>query len=57
MIALDKQAHFWAGLAIMLGVSLFSDVQAQDLINILIYNRLDGLEFKEYIYEPIRHPS
>jgi hypothetical protein len=23
MIALDKQAHFWAGLAICLGVSLF----------------------------------
>ena len=23
MIPLDKQAHFWAGLAIMLGVSLF----------------------------------
>lgn len=24
MIALDKQAHFWAGLAIMLAVSLFA---------------------------------
>lgn len=23
MISIDKQSHFWAGLAIMLGVSLF----------------------------------